>query len=199
MLVPTAEEIACRARDLKAVVLAQQLSIAAIMDPRLPLLRVMQQQLQAGPEADIPLDLTGEPGTDGLRLSVREVLTVASRLREKALGEDLMTGSMLTAATQLGDMIHTGGHGRTDVPLLQFARHLRNAAAHGNRWHFTGSQPVHLATCRHVTLTAGLHGQRAFWGGGLVTPLLFVLFLDDVTNYFVPGLAPEPRRPGADR
>lgn len=194
MSTPTAEVIAKRAQELKVVVLAQQLSVTAIMDPRLPLLRVIQHMTEVGSDEDVPLDLSDGPGTDTLRLSAREILTTASQLRGKALGEDLMAGAMLTAATQIGDMIATGQHGRIDVPILQFARHLRNAAAHGNRWHFTRNQPVHPATCRQVTLTADLHGQRAFWGGGLITPLLFVLYLDDVTNHFVPGLAPEPGR-----
>lgn len=187
---PTPEDIAQRAQQLKVVVLAQQLSLPAILHPTLPLLQWIQQMVGVGPNADIPLDLGDGPSEDVLRLSTREILTAASLLRGDVLGNELMTMGMLIAATQLGDMIINGGHCRSDVPLLQFARHLRNAAAHGNRWHFKSGQPEYAATCRNVTLTPDLHDQRAVSGGGIVTPRLLVLYLDDVSNHFAPGLVP---------
>jgi hypothetical protein len=190
---PTAEEIAHRAQEFKVIALAQQLSVLAIIHPELPLLRFHQQLVQVGPDIDIPLDLHGGVGHDILRLSVREILTAAAKLRGPALSNDLMAMAMLTAATQLGDMITNGGHTRREVPLLQFARHFRNAAAHGNRWHFGPGEPKSPASCRHLTLTPDLHGQRAAWGGGGVTPLLFVYFLDDLSNHFASGLVPPPQ------
>lgn len=183
-----AEEIAHRAQQFKVVVLAQQLTLVTLVDEGRAVLRFHQTLAGIGPDADLPVVLSDGPGHEDLVVSAREVLAAAAQLRGAPI-RDLMTMSMMTAATQLGDMIVTGGHSRQDVPLLQFACHFRNAAAHGNRWHFGPGEPKNPATCRHLTLTPDLHGQRAAWG--TVTPKLFALYLDDLANYFIPGLVPE--------
>lgn len=193
---PTGEEIAYRAQELKAVMLAQQISLVAITHPALPLLRFHQYLQCEGQDKDIPIVLRDGPEHDEVVFSTRAVLTAASRLRGDVLAHDLMAMSMLVAATRLGDMINSGGHTRRDVPLLEFARHLRNACAHGDRWHFRAGEPRTPAACRHLTLTAALHGQRATWT--TVTPRLLVLYLDDLSNYFVPGLVPPPERADSD-
>jgi hypothetical protein len=188
---PTAEEIADRAQQLKVVMLAQQLTLVTLVDEGQTVLRFHQQITGTGPDGDIPVVLTGGTGHDQLVFSAREVLAAAAKLPGDAI-RDLMTMSMTTAATTLGQMLKDGDHYQRDVPLLQFALHLRNAAAHGNRWHLRSGQPKHPAACRYLTITPDLHGRQAAWG--TVSPQLFVLFLDDLANHFVPGSVPPPQR-----
>lgn len=123
---------------------------------------------------------------EGLEFSLREILTKVTYIRGDTLGQDLLSLAMLLGATRIGDMIMLGKHGSTDEPLLQFARHFRNARAHGDRWNFRKGEPAHPAACRDLVLTASLHGQRATWE--TVSPR-YVEFLDDISNFFVPGSA----------
>ena len=88
-----------------------------------------------------------------MALSARGVLTALSRLRGDVLGEDLMSGAMTMGAVRLGDLLAPADLLRPDVPLLQFARHFRNACAHGDRWHLRGGEPGFAATCRDLVLS----------------------------------------------
>lgn len=182
----TGEEIAQRAQEFKIVYLAQQLSLTVLAHPDLPMLRHYQTLLESGPGEAIPVDLVDGPEHEKLQFSMREILANVSQLRGEIF-QDLMSMSMFNAATRLGYMISTGGHECRDEPLLEFARHFRNACAHGDRWHFLGAEPRVPAICRELILTSSLHGKRATWT--TVTPRLFILFLDDLSNYFAPGLA----------
>lgn len=189
----TEQEIAERAQQLKILHLALSLSLTSFFDPDLPLLRTTLKFTD--PTAhDVPLELPSDlPGDDErIVYSSREVLTKASMLRGDIVGRDLMSVSMILGATRIGDMIQSGGHSKADMPLLQFARHYRNACAHGDRWEFRGTEPKTEATCRHLTLTPSLHGQRATYTS--VSPRLHVEFLDDIANYFLPGSVAPPMR-----
>ena len=99
---------------------------------------------------------------------------------------------MLLGATRIGDLILQGNYSKTTEPLLQFARHFRNACAHGDRWYFTNGEPKHPASCRGLTLDAALDGKRATYE--TVSPRLYLEFLDDISNYFLPGSVPPPSR-----
>jgi hypothetical protein len=184
---PTGEGIATRAQEFKLAFLAQELCLSVLLDPAAPVLRYLQEQTSVGREDDIPIQLQHHSGELALTFSAREILTKVTRLRGQPI-IDLMAMSMMTAATQLGDMIDRGGHRRTNVPLLEFSRHFRNACAHGDRWNFLNGAPRTTAACRGLTLTAPMHGQRATWC--TVTPRLFVEYLDDLANHFVPGCVP---------
>lgn len=190
---PTALDIATRAQQHKVLYLALNLTSTTMLLPELPVLTTLLTRMEADPNSDFPLELfhgnTGDADEKPLTFSAREVLTVATRIRGEAI-RDLMSTSMINAGVIIGDMIQKGGHGSTTVPLLQFARHFRNACGHGDRWDFRDGAPPHPAACRHVTLTAAHNGQRATWE--TVTPRLFVEFLDDIANYFVPGIQPPP-------
>ena len=89
-------------------------------------------------------------------------------------------------------MIRQGNYSRRTEPLLQFARHFRNACAHGDRWYFKNGEPKHPASCRGLTLDASLDGRRATYE--TVSPRLYIEYLDDISNYFQPGLVPPPAR-----
>ncbi|MDQ3576472.1 MAG: hypothetical protein M3443_02490, partial [Actinomycetota bacterium] len=183
---PTVEQIAIRAQEFKIAYLAQQQALVAMMHPQLPLLQFMRSVTGNPPGGDLPLQVRGKRDPDKvLSYSMSEVLTHATTLRGEIV-IDLMAAGMLVAATRLGDMITEGGHGRRDVPLLQFARHFRNACAHGDRWHFTNDEPKTPAVCRDLTLTEELRGTKATWT--TVDPRLFIEFLDDLSNHFLPGL-----------
>jgi len=186
-------EIAERAQQLKIMHLALSLALPSFFDPELPLLRTVLKFTDPN-ATDVPFELPSDLSGDDQRLvySSREILSKASALRGPIVGQDLMAVSMMVAATRIGDMIQSGGYTKTDVPLLQFARHYRNACAHGDRWEFRGVEPRTEATCRHLTLAPSLHGRRATFA--TVSPRLHVEFLDDIANYFLPGSVPPPRR-----
>lgn len=188
---PTGEQIADRAAQFKVMFLAQQLTLITLVDEGRAVLQAYQQLTGVGPNDDIPVVFNDSPGHEQIAFSAREILAVASKLPGDAV-RDLMTMSMTSAITTLEQMIKEGDHRQPAVPLLQFALHFRNAAAHGNRWYLRGGQPKHPAACRHLAITPGLHGKQAAWG--TVTPLLFVHFLDDLANYFVPGFVPPRSR-----
>jgi hypothetical protein len=99
---------------------------------------------------------------------------------------------MLLGGTRIGDMILQGNYSKRDEPLLQFARHFRNACAHGDRWSFRDGEPKYTASCRDLTLDASLEGKRATYD--TVSPKLYLEFLDDISNYFLPGSVPPPSR-----
>jgi hypothetical protein len=195
-LPPSKADIAERAYELKIVFLALSASLMTILDPSLPVLQVMLARLDATPDEDIPMDLGhGEiqPGGEVLSFSMRQVLTSAAALQGGVVRDDLMAIGMMQGGIRVGDMIRRGGYlHRTDVPLIQFAKHFRNACAHGDRWNFERGQPKHSAGCRGVRVTKQLEGQRATMA--IVTPRLYVEFLDDIANHFVPGRVPAPGR-----
>ena len=169
--------------------LALTLNLPALLHPQLPALHTFLAVNGLPADADLPVEVMNDPSdADRIVFQAREVFTLASKLRGDTLFHDLISTSMTNAAVRLGDMIQKGGHGRTDVPLLQFARHFRNACSHGDVWNFAADGPPHLAACRSLTLSGNLVGQRATWK--TVSPRLFVEFLDDISNYFVPGLVP---------
>ncbi len=191
---PVVPDIAKRAQEFKILHLAMGFGMAAFFLPDLPILRALLAFNDVPDNGDMPMELLSDIPGDEARLaySAREVMSKASQLRGDIVGQDFMSVAMMTAATRIGDMIQSGGYSHADVPLLQFARHYRNACAHGDRWEFRGAEPKHPAVCRHLTLTAALHGQRATWT--TVSPRLHIEFLDDIANYFLPGSVAPPTR-----
>jgi hypothetical protein len=61
-----------------------------------------------------------------------------------------------------------------------------------DRWYFKNGEPKHPASCRGLTLDASLDGKRATFE--TVSPKLYVEFLDDISNYLLPGAVPPPTR-----
>lgn len=56
-------------------------------------------------------------------------------------------------------------------PLWEFLRHSRNAAGHGSRFNFGGSEPKRPAVWGTFTLTRSMRGTPLFKGnGGLLSP-----------------------------
>jgi hypothetical protein len=188
---PSEVDIARRAQEMKLLFLGTMLTLPSLFDPALPVLRWELARLGTPADGDCPVVLKHQrDDAKALEFSMREILTKVTRLRGEAVGHDLLSVTMLLGGIRLGDMIVQGQHSKSDVPLLQFARHFRNACAHGDRWNFAKNQPEHPAACRDTVLTAALHGQRATYD--IVSPRRYVEFLDDLSNYFLPGSVPAP-------
>ena len=187
---PTGLQVGSRAQELKLVFFGITTALPLLLNPTVPLLQWHLIELGAEPGGDIPIELGPRTGEKVLSFSMREALTKLTMLKGDVVAHDLLSISMMHGATRLGDLIDLGGHRDTEVPLLEFARHFRNACAHGDRWHFTKNEPRKPAACRDLVLTAELQGRRATYD--TVSPRRYVEFLDDITNYFVPGSVPPP-------
>jgi hypothetical protein len=194
VLISTERDIAQRAQELKVLHLGLMLTVPSLFDPNLPILRTLLEQLQEPPSGDLPIVVGDSPDDQEEKLvySAREILTKATQLRGDIVGKDLLSISMLLGATRIGDLILQGNYSTTTEPLIQFARHFRNACAHGDRWHFKNGEPKHPASCRSLALSASLDGKRATYD--TVSPKLYVEYLDDISNYFLPGAVLQPSR-----
>lgn len=194
---PPSLTIASRAQEMKIAFLGLSLTLASLLDPTLPILATELRRAGLPPNGDMPFILRHDSSDpEFLNFNVRDILTRASQLHGEVLGKDLMSTAMSMGATRIGFMIIHADMSRKDIPILQFARHFRNACAHGDRWEFKPGQPETPASCRHVVLDASMAGRRATYE--TVTPRLYVEFLDDISNYFVPGYVP-PQEVGTDQ
>ena len=154
------------------------MALPFLLHPAVPLLQWHRTELGVEPGDDIPIDLRHGSEEKALSYSASEALTKLTTLRGELAGHDLMSISMMHGATRLADLIDIGGHRQGDEPILEFARHFRN------------KEPKHPSVCRDLVLSATLHGQRATWN--TISPRRYVEFLDDISNYFVPGAIPPP-------
>ena len=198
-------QVAVRAVELRHLFLTLQVVHDLARDPAIPLLQPYLDLTAAPGARDHPIALLHpddlaqrfpphHPTREPIRFSARRVLQAMASddVSDELIGEDLASIAMMHAAIRLGDLLDRHHLYRANVPVLQFARHFRNACAHGDRWYFEKGQPhpKQPAQCRHLVITAALQGQRATFE--TVTPRLFVEFLGDVANHFVPGIAPPP-------
>jgi hypothetical protein len=123
-------------QELKLVFLGLTMALPFLLHRAVPLLQWHRTELGVEPGNDIPIELRHGSEETALSYSASEALTKLTTLRGEAVGGDLMSISMVHGATGLGDLIDMGGHRQGDQPILEFARHFRNACAHGDRWHF---------------------------------------------------------------
>jgi hypothetical protein len=70
----------------------------------------------------------------------------------------------------------------TNEPVFQFFRHVRNAASHGNRWHFSKNEPSKPAQWNGITIDRTkqgaqnpLQGKPCFYGELQPADLLYLL------------------------
>jgi hypothetical protein len=66
---------------------------------------------------------------------------------------------LLACVSLIGDRLALHRH-FDKAPILEFARHLRNAASHGNRWNLTNGQPSRPASLRSRSIDASMHGSQ---------------------------------------
>lgn len=175
---PTAQDIATRAREFQAMYIGVMLALPPLLDPATPLVACMARY---GQTADSPVQVVRKDGTVHSTESVGTWLRLVSELRGDVMARDLMSVGAIQAASRLGDMIDAAGLRDPSVPLLEFARHYRNACAHGDRWHFVSGEPRRPAVLRGRALDANLHGTRATYDW--VGPGDHMDFLDDIAHY----------------
>jgi hypothetical protein len=189
---PQAHDITLRALQLKALYLGTTLAVPALLDPNLPILQHILKSTGRPTSSDIDYYIGGnESSNEKIAFSSRQVLTTVSQLRGEVVSDDMLASSMLLGAVRIGDMIQKSGLSSTQAPLLQFARHFRNACAHGDIWEIRNSAIIdgklkHPARLRELEITPDLNGKRATMK--TVHPKLYVEFLDDIAKYFMPDL-----------
>ena len=178
----SAARLARLANELKITALAQGAVLMALYDPRLPLLTVSLEMLDAPTDGDLPLRLPSDDEQDTLTFSLREVLQRVGQLAETTVRQDLMSSSMMMGALRIGDSIKRTGLHRSNVPLLEFARHFRNACGHGDRWTFRGPEPRFPAATDRLKVERSWNGRRATWE--TVSTRGYIDFLDEIHIYF---------------
>ena len=173
----TAAEIGTQAEELKVAYRAFNMTFVPLLDPRLPLLSLWRDLYEIPPTA--PFEIVRNDGSVHSSTAVGNVFSEVASLKLGGLGQDLLNFMAMHGATRLGDSLKLAALDKGD-PLLEFARHLRNACAHGNRWHFKGTEPSRPASLRRRTLDASLHGSQAIpdWLG----PGDYLDYLDDLAG-----------------
>ena len=177
------ENVATEAEGLKVGYLGLSLALVSLLDPRLPLLDVQQRFYGMGPHT--PFEVVRNDGTMHSSTPISEVFRQAAALPHAGFSDGVLNIAIISGATSLGDALVQGNLMRRSEPLLQFARHLRNACAHGNRWHFRGDEPKHRAALRGRELDASLHGTPAVmdWLG----PGDYLDYLEDLATLLRSG------------
>lgn len=176
---PTPAEIAVRADELKTGFIALQFGIVALCIPDAPVLGILEKYGQI-PRTS-PLVVNRNDGTEYSTEPIEDVLRRAAGIPGAGFRGDALPLAAMVGATRLGDDLQVAGLYSRSEPLLQFTRHLRNACAHGNRWHFVNGEPKHPAELRRLRLDPSLHGDKAIWG--TVGPGDYLDFLDDLRDY----------------
>jgi hypothetical protein len=174
--VSAATDIADRAEAFKTGFIGLVLSLPALLHPRVPLLQVYETVLDIPGSA--PAEIHRQDGTIHSDEPIAEILRQVTTLPGGGLEGDLMPLAAMQGATRIGDDLQQAQLMTTSEPLLEFARHFRNACAHGNRWHFRHGEPKHSASLRGRQLDASLHGSRALFDW--VGPGDYLDFLDDL-------------------
>lgn len=185
---PDCRLLAQRASDFKLLLLAQGALNGWLLQPRAPMASVALELVRrAGATEPHGEALLGFTAPDERNASDAYFLTEVFHLLSQRDGEirhDLLAGTMNQAVVALWDLLPKP---KPDDPEMQFFRHYRNAIAHGDRWHFDGSEPRHPARFRHLEVTRDLEGQRASFD--TVAPGLFVQLLDYLVERFDPSQA----------
>lgn len=174
--------IATRAQTLKVTALAQFATSIVLADPAVPMIEALTGSLQSGPDHEVVLELHSATNSIALQISATDALTHIARRSSDEIASDLMAGAMMLGAVQIGDLIHRATNGPSPSALIQFARHFRNACAHGDRWHFAAGEPRTRAATRRVELNTQMAGHRATLA--TVGPLEYIEFLDEVSAHF---------------
>lgn len=174
----TAAEIATRAEEFKTAYRAIHLALVPLLDPRLPLLGLWARLYETPPTS--PFEIGRSDGSTHSATAIGNVFAEVASLKTGGFGEDLLNFMAMHGAVRLYEDLSESGLHKGREPLLEFARHLRNACAHGNRWYFMPGQPSRPASLRGRTLDPSLHGSRAIpdW----LAPGDYLDYLDDLAT-----------------
>ena len=96
--------------------------------------------------------------SDPIKVNVSELAAVVFIDNEAAIQHFNLqsAGSLVVLAWELSDPFHTHD------PAWEFLRHVRNAAAHGGRFHLLGNEPTRPASWRGRNITRTLEGTPLF-------------------------------------
>ncbi|MFZ4177152.1 hypothetical protein ACOZCI_23085 [Streptomyces griseoincarnatus] len=175
-----AARITQMAGEFKIAFSGISLAIVPLMDPRLPLLGVFQSLYEQS--ADSPVIITRKDGTRHSSQRLFDVLSAAASVPGAGLRGDLLVFTAMHGVTRIGDAIDQADLRDPSSPLLEFTRHLRNACAHGNRWHFRGAEPKFPAALRGRTIDSSMHGSQAV--NGWLGFGDYLDLLDDLAHHF---------------
>ncbi|KNH21171.1 hypothetical protein ACU18_03315 [Arthrobacter sp. ZBG10] len=177
----SAAELATNAENYKTSFVGVQLAMVALMHPAGFMERVMDE---ITPELSTsPLTVVRADGSTASSENINYWLQQARKDngRGLGLGGDVLPFTAMFIVTRLADDLDQLGLRDSSSPVLEFLRHLRNAAAHGNRWHFVGQEPKFPAKLRSIELDSSMHGTTALYSG-TVGPGDFFDLLDDVRD-----------------
>ena len=59
--------------------------------------------------------------------------------------------------------------------MFEFFRHVRNAASHDNRWHFTGNAPTRRAEWNGIVLDKSMNNTTLIYGTIKPADILYLL------------------------
>jgi hypothetical protein len=131
---------------------------------------------------ELPVHIKRNDGTMYAVMDLRETLNRARSLPGFGLGQpDYLVNIPVSVAIRLGDELKDTGLHDSSVPLLEFVRHTRNGAAHGNQFNLQHGEPRRQAEMRSIAITPSLHGQRVFFD--TLGPGDFLDMLDEVVAY----------------
>lgn len=171
-------DIANLAENLKTTFIGFQLAVPIMVHPEVPLIQFHRSM---GIPPDSPAIIKRNDGTVHSDESIGSILNRMAGLPGAGLEGELLAVIGIHGAVRLGDELLNACLIRPEEPLLEFARHLRNACAHGNRWHFRNGEPKHPAQLRDRELDLSLHGTKAMYGW--LGPGDYLDYLDDLTAY----------------
>lgn len=177
-------ELARQVRAFQTAAVVVNLALPVMLDPSLPLADYYARvnAMSRADALEMPVDLVRIDGTrNSRRLGAWLQDAVADHGKGLGLGEDLVAFVMIYATTRIEDEVDRLGLRDPQQPLMEFLRHLRNACAHGNRWHLQNGEPRKTATWRQLTVEGAWHGDRAIFG--TIGPAEYVDFLEDLAAH----------------
>ena len=172
----TPGELADEVNYLKVFFVAGTTGLIALNDPEI--LTHLERSRGFDRGASVRLGRKDDTYYEGL-----DFWSAVSTAQSSTFNLAFMGAMLLASISWIGDKLNANTYfdGRLPVgavrpPELEFFRHLRNAAAHGNRWHFVGGEPRRPAAFQRFTLDSTLHGKDGVLFEYLSTGDVFDLF-----------------------
>ncbi|GAA4389592.1 hypothetical protein [Brevibacterium pityocampae] len=174
-------DIVDAANSLKTLFLAQNLTMTAMLLPGSPVLQAYHEMLGSPPDSDLPIDLMKRDTDEGLRFSAKQAFDYVQKLPSLKVQKNILAGPMLSGALTIGNLLIDGSLIDPTDPLTQFAKHFRNAAAHGDKWHFDAKEPRYPAHTANVKLDRSFQNRRATFE--TVGPYEYFTYLDEIVVF----------------
>lgn len=100
---------------------------------------------------------------DGTKHPPLDVYASVSRIRgNPQFNLDYVGAFLMAVISLIADRLSHNAY-FTKSPELEFVRHVRNAVAHGNRFHFRNDEPSRPARFRDFEIRRDLEGTVLFW------------------------------------